>query len=153
MRRLIYLDAAVDVVAKWFENIGLNGDICLDGLRSLPSVQPEPCTDAVSRRAVVSRISDLIVLELHGERLPTWNEVYRAIEELPSAPTEPQWIPCSETVDIPDHEIMACDKYGEIMLGYLAYEDDQWLCASDGCMMYDPIAWREKPEPYRGEGD
>ena len=63
-----------------------------------------------------------------------------------------QWIPCSETVDIPDHEIIACDKYGEMMFGYLAYEDDQWLCASDGCEMVDPIAWREKPEPYRGEG-
>ena len=62
---------------------------------------------------------------------------------------EPNWIPCSETADIPDHEIMACDKYGEEMLGYLAYEDEQWLCESDGCVMYDPIAWREKPEPYK----
>ena len=66
---------------------------------------------------------------------------------------EPQWIPCRETVDIPDHEILACDKYGEEMFGYLSYEDDQWLCVSDDCMMYDPIAWREKPEPYRGEGE
>ena len=41
MSRSINLDAAVDVVAKWFENMGLNGDICLDGLRSLPSAQPE----------------------------------------------------------------------------------------------------------------
>ena len=70
-------------------------------------------------------------------------------EMLESAQPEPKWIPCSETVDIPDHEILACDKYGEEMFGYLAYEDDQWLCASDGCVMYDPIAWREKPEPYR----
>lgn len=69
--------------------------------------------------------------------------------DAPEVQTEPQWIPCSETVDIPGHEIMACDKYGEIMFGYLAYEDEQWLCASDGCMMYDPIAWSEKPEPYR----
>lgn len=64
--------------------------------------------------------------------------------------SEPHWIPCSETVDIPDHEILACDKYGKEMFGYLAYEDDQWLCVSDNCMMYDPIAWREKPESYRG---
>jgi len=69
----------------------------------------------------------------------------------PTVQPEPQWIPCSETVDIPDHEIMACDKYGEIMLGYLVYEDDQWICESDGCEMVDPIAWREKPEPYKGE--
>ena len=40
---------------------------------------------------------------------------------------------------------------GELMFGYLAYIDDQWLCESDGQMMYDPIAWRELPEPYKGE--
>ena len=32
---------AIDVVQKWFDRIKLNGDICLDGLRSLPSVEPE----------------------------------------------------------------------------------------------------------------
>lgn len=69
------------------------------------------------------------------------------------AQPEQRWIPCSETVDIPDHEILACDKYGEEMFGYLAYEDEQWLCESDGCVMYNPIAWREKPEPYTEEGD
>ena len=79
----------------------------------------------------------------------------RRADECPLAEIqpEPQWIPCRETVDIPDHEILACDKYGEEMFGYLSYEDDQWLCESDGYMMYDPIAWREKPEPYRGEGE
>ena len=52
-------------------------------LKNFPSAEPEPCEDAVSRRAVVSRIADLIVLELKGNT-PTWNEVYRAVEELPS---------------------------------------------------------------------
>lgn len=75
-----------------------------------------------------------------------------AIGKVCDAPTiEPElkWIPCSETVDIPDHEIMACDKYGELMFGYLAYEDEQWLCESDGSMMVDPIAWCEKPKPWK----
>lgn len=76
-----------------------------------------------------------------------------AIDYAPEVLPEPKWIPCSKTTDIPDHEIMACDKYGEIMLGYLAYEDDQWICASDGCEMVDPIAWCEKPETYREEGE
>ena len=33
--------AAIDVVEKWFNKIQLNGDICCDGIRSLPSVEPE----------------------------------------------------------------------------------------------------------------
>lgn len=89
----------------------------------------------------------------YTDPLNVLTEVRDRLRALPSAPPEPQWIPCSETVDIPDHEVMACDKYGEEMFGYLAYEDEQWLCASDGCVMYNPIAWREKPEPYQEEGD
>lgn len=75
-----------------------------------------------------------------------------AIDDAPEVKPEPKWIPCSKTTDIPDHEIIACDKYGEEMFGYLVYEDDQWICSSDGCEMVDPIAWSEKPEPYREEG-
>lgn len=36
-RDLISRQDAIDIVEKWFAKIGLNGDICLDGLRSLPS--------------------------------------------------------------------------------------------------------------------
>ena len=61
---------------------------------------------------------------------------------------EQQWISCSETIDIPDHEVLCCDRHGEELIGWLSYNDDQWLCESDGEMMYDPVAWREKPEPY-----
>ena len=71
----------------------------------------------------------------------------------PTIEPEPQWIPCSETIDIPDHEVLCCDRYGEELIGWLGYNDNQWLCESDGEMMYDPIAWREKPEPYREEGE
>ena len=60
-----------------------------------------------------------------------------------------EWIPCDETVEVPDHEVLACDKYGEEILGYLEYADDLWTCASEDCVMYDPIAWMEKPEPYK----
>lgn len=33
-------EAAIDVVRKWFDKMQLNGDICLDGIISLPSVTP-----------------------------------------------------------------------------------------------------------------
>ena len=87
-----------------------------------------------------------------GYNLTRGNMIEEAIKKLPSAQPEQRWIPVSETIDIPDHEILACDKYGELMFGYLAYEDEQWMCESDGDIMYDPTAWREKPEPYREDG-
>lgn len=42
------------------------------------------CEDTISRQEAVSRISDLLMLELQGKRLPTWNEIYNALCELPS---------------------------------------------------------------------
>lgn len=33
-------EATLDVVRKWFDKIQLNGDICLDGIVSLPPVTP-----------------------------------------------------------------------------------------------------------------
>ena len=32
---------AIEIVEKYFEKIGLNGDICVDGLRQLPPIQPK----------------------------------------------------------------------------------------------------------------
>ena len=112
--------------------------------------QPEACEDAVSRADVVDML-EMYPFTEYSEYEAAREVVKRLLSVTPKA--EQQWIPCSKTVDIPDHEILACDKYGKEMFGYLVYEDEQWLCASDGCVMYDPIAWREKPEPYREEGD
>jgi len=64
-----------------------------------------------------------------------------------------KWTSCNETVDIPDHEVLACNKYGEMIIGYLVYDDDQWICESETLFMYDPIAWLPLPEPYKEDDD
>lgn len=45
--------------------------------------------DLISRKDAVSRISDLLIIELKGARIPTWNEVYNAIGDVPSVPAVP----------------------------------------------------------------
>ena len=67
-----------------------------------------------------------------------------------SALEECEWIPCSGTIDIPDYEVMACDKYSNIIIGYLNYMNEQWMCESDSEVMYDAIAWRNTPKTYKG---
>lgn len=62
---------------------------------------------------------------------------------------ENEWILCEDTKDIPDHAILACDRYGEELIGYLSYSDDQWLCESDSEILYDPVGWRELPKPLK----
>lgn len=89
MSRSINLDAAVDVVAKWFENMGLNGDICLDGLRSLPSAQPE-------RSSEIQDILEYLDTVLHPIISPDhWNvysELHDMISMLPSAQPDGEYI-------------------------------------------------------------
>lgn len=70
---------------------------------------------------------------------------YRAIEALPSVGG---WIPCNETIDIPNYEILACDKYRGMIIGYLRH-DKQWVCESDAEIMYDVTAWMPLPAPYQ----
>lgn len=41
MDDLISRQAAINIVEKWFEFMELNGDICIDGLISLPTAEPE----------------------------------------------------------------------------------------------------------------
>lgn len=110
MSDLIDRQEAIDVVRKWFALIGLNGDICIDGITSLPTAEPEPRDDAVSRKAVVSRISDLLMIELEGKRLPTWNEVYRAIGELPTV--QPDVVRCGECKHNPKRSWFGCPMSG-----------------------------------------
>lgn len=123
-----------------------------------PSAQPEvakdinvPINDCISRQAAIEALHTWFRDGFDEDKWWNSTHVLAALEGLPSAQPEQQWIPCSETEDLPEHEVLCCDKYGEELIGWLSCEDDQWICESDGEMMYDPIAWREKPEPWKGK--
>ena len=45
-------------------------------------------SDLVRKQDAVTAISDLLLIQLQGKRLPTWNEVYNAINGIPSAEPE-----------------------------------------------------------------
>ena len=62
------------------------------------------------------------------------------------------WIPIDED-NIPDHEVLACDKYGNELIGYIDIVGYGFFCeeGESGICMYDVVAWMEKPEPYKPE--
>ena len=68
-----------------------------------------------------------------------------------SALEECEWISCRCFRNIPDYEVMACDKYSNVIIGYLHYMDEQWMCESDSEVMYNAVAWRNLPETYEGD--
>ena len=121
--------------------------------------------DLISRQAAIDAVVDCTICgtedklraystkhSLENDWIGGLVDALDAIKELPSAQPEPKWIPCDETVDIPDHEVMACDRYGEFIIGYLDCKDEQWLCESDDSLMYNPVAWCELPKPYKEGG-
>ena len=77
----------------------------------------------------------------------------REVEKIIRKHMNDGWIPVDKN-NVPDHEILACDRYKNELIGYLSYNADseEFVCESDECIMYQVIAWMEKPEPYRPEG-
>lgn len=59
------------------------------------------------------------------------------------------WIMCDKD-NLPDEEVLCCDKYGEMILGYIAEDErsETGFCAeNDNEYMYDCIKWMKKPKP------
>ena len=101
-------------------------------------------SDLISRQAAI----DAIMGEPTDAHYPSWYA--ERLEQMPSAQPEQRWIPVSETVDVPEHEVLACDKYGTELIGFICKDDEQWMCESDECIMCDVVAWMPLPEPYKG---
>ena len=75
--------------------------------------------DLIRRQDAVSRMSDLIC-ELKSERLPTWDEVYNAMSDLPSIQPEQKtgrWIISTDGY-YPYCSICKNEPQGRIMTDY-----------------------------------
>lgn len=59
--------------------------------------------------------------------------------------TKEEWIPCSEKPPKKNGDYLVTGKHGAV--NKRKYEDGRWYGG------WDVIAWRELPEPYRGEND
>ena len=80
--------------------------------------------DLISRKAAVSRISDLIVLELRCERIPTWNEVYKALNDLPTLDAVPV-VRCKDCMYCGAVQCALATEYNQ----YRPDVDPDWFCA------------------------
>lgn len=93
---------------------------------------------------------------LSGEYEPAYAagalDMANAIKDIIRKHMNDGWIPVDKN-NIPKNEVLACDRYENELIGYLSYNADaeEFVCESDECIMYQVIAWMEKPEPYRPE--
>ena len=74
---------------------------------------------------------------------------YQAIEALPSAQPEQQWIPCSERLPEINQTVLLSTTDGEVIVGYRYNPDIVWqVTANDGRKI-----WVYDPENYPGNID
>ena len=60
-----------------------------------------------------------------------------------------QWVTCTERVPEEGKEVLACDKYGEMLIGWIREDAEAGFAAeSDDTTMYDCVAWMPLPERY-----
>lgn len=62
------------------------------------------------------------------------------------------WIPVDPN-NLPDPEVLCCDRYGEQLIGYLSNTEEGFICESNECIMYDVVAWMDKPKSYKKDGE
>lgn len=99
MKDTIYRDDAIDAVGNMLRRkFGVGGDLAETTIADLPSAQPEPCEDAVSRNAIIQKlntmdryVSEELILCDTDKKFPK-NEVFivddvyeEIVENLPSA--------------------------------------------------------------------
>ena len=130
MDKLISQQAAIDVLKELTAN-GTNkgmvfGEDAVHRIEILPSVQPKPCEDAVSREAVLSMIDTYMNKSVELHYLPTSDGIKKLISILPSAEPETakrivgksrggmtlwyQCDTCNEPVDAQDNYCRGCGR-------------------------------------------
>lgn len=143
------------------------------------SVQNVQNEDLISRKAAIELIHSLYpsapIMRRNRER---WEEKYKpyievekALERLPSAQPESQWIPVSERLPEEETEVLVTRTFlgckdgshgwnnhipPRIYVEVAQYFDGEWTALSDEYKVArskhtDPIAWMPLPKPYRAE--
>ncbi len=140
-------------LVEGIETMRMKGEIDLTypklikGLMALPpahvnatNLQPncnQIATDCISRRDAVSRFSDLLMLELEGKRLPTWEEVYNAMQDVPPSQPERKTGKWQETDDGWDGVYYVCSECGcsWTLIDGTPSDNGMNFCPHCGCAM------------------
>lgn len=80
------------------------------------------------------------------------NQQHHEIETVKVRRDNDGWIPVDPN-NLPDPEVLCCDRYGEQLIGYLSNTEEGFICESNECIMYDVVAWMDKPKPYKKDGE
>ena len=117
--------------------------------------------DLISRQAAIDALHQWFADGFEEDRWWNSTHVLAALEGLPSAELEQQWIPCSERLPEDERRVLILNDDNLYMIGFVKETDwgKEWRYQFD---MYDDdvyeeeeqgkiIAWRSLPKPYQEE--
>jgi hypothetical protein len=133
-------------------------------VRHIPSAQPEPCTDTVSRDDA------LYVLDEFQESVENGTPCYAmarvkmcGLSTVKPETTEPEWTPVSKEMPEPGDEVLTtyavCGDHSKRFVETATYYDGDagyWSSPWDEYRVpgtkIEVIAWKPMPKPWKGEG-
>lgn len=145
MDDLISRKAALDIFDDYNVAVEFNGNIEAYSrdrkrLLALPSAQPEPCEDAVSRKAVQYLLAHFVDEDKYVDACD-------GLKHLPPVLPKQKWIPMTERLPEVKQKVLVQYADGSMMTkrcndaGHL-----QWFYAN-------VVAWRPAPEPWDGDAE
>ena len=140
-------------------------------LTAIKALQKEPCEDAISKQAVLSKIKEVCFSKewvqfrvdngSNGQR----DFLINYIKQLPPVTPQPKWIPVSERLPescgmyIVTRKIYDCPDTAPIIMSDESWFDGQNTWHNDNRInhergyLFDVIAWQPLPEPYKAESE
>ena len=128
-------------------------------LAKLPSVNPIPCEDAISRQAVLDGLASIAKAKAKSDAQKSMmGRMMFFVEQLPSVSTEKtgRWIPVSERLPKTDGRFLAyIENPYDSQLSYMMvcdYISNTW-CPDDETASSNVVAWMPLPQPYKVESE
>ena len=148
--RQTVIDAAMKEVSdKRTHGFNAGATRAANNIKTLPSAQPVdkdmnvPCTDAIDRQAAIDTLMEILDKPNHADFLYT-DEIYNALNGLPSVQPERKWISCSNP---PKHHkdviVRGIEAIGSVTVHkVMQWDVDTWRPAD-----YAPsVMWKEWSE-------
>ena len=149
MHDLIERQAVKEWLAKWEGYI--DADIIARmqyRIIDMPSVQPEPCEDTVSRKAAIDAIN-----ELHDKPNAWLDMAVDALEKLPSAQAEQRWIPVDLRNNSPEENkvVLLGVRFQDDFKYFVTSRQDYNYWTGLGRKIIGELRWQPLPEKYMAE--
>ena len=149
---IAYLDLCCMTEARFHKDgKSYNRQIAEELLEDVLTVEPKT-GDIISREDAIKALDD--GMNKWYSNVTLRQSMRDAINSIPSAEKQGEWIPCSERLPDLEEYVLVTLRYGETMIMALDWDDGkiEWKTQEES-LIYDDdevISWQPLPKPWKG---